>query len=684
MFYFSGKNSDSTNGGRPPYFEYKNCIPYLQGSSQVLQTWSICNNSCVDNNWKPIRDACVANAGSVDFNYSFIRPGTTGFNNELMVNCSYGGEAILGGQSNPFEANIASYIGSYKTLSMDEVIVYSTGTQGVGAGDTPAGFARVYQSAYLRNQENSIYIENISGGIVTGITGRTGCFGGSVSQKGDIVAVGAFLEGYNPTLLSYNNYDPTGAFGRVYIYNSSGELLNTIYPPQGSPPNPNAALGFGNSVTLINEDILIIGAPFTSGYKEYDYIWEGAPVGTPGWVEKVGAAYIYTTGGQLLHEITGVTGSLGASTEGLKNRYLGWQTHATQNSVVAAGPGLVLASPQTTSNKSFQVYTTGGIYQNAIGQNYDSSMLGSSPLYEALAWASCSNSEKIFFSNFETSTVFGKFTNYMVALNEDGSYNSKITIPQNASIYGATAADASDKYLLLGDPFGRSLNGSLYIMETGDLFLKEIDPPSDVPFFGFQVAANNDTYTAMNASGVFSYYLSGSIPFESFTGEIGSAFENWKGLLEHTFTGVNINFVNLGLETGRDIASNSSQEKYPLDSHIGNTRIGMESGIKAAWSYCPGGTMNVSGELGGDVHLDRWAAWRRDTTPLSEAPSGSYSIEYAMTQAIGGALGLGPDTSSGSIMYDSLEPELSFSGKFPNGLSGSIYDQNAVMGIYGI
>ena len=110
----------------------------------------------------------------------------------------------------------------------------------------------------------------------------------------------------------------------------------------------------------------------------------------------------------------------------------------------------------------------------------------------------------------------------------------------------------------------------------------------------------------------------------------------------------------------------------------------MESGDKAAWSYCPGGTMNVSGELGGDIHMDRWAAWRQDGTPTEDAPVGAYSIYYATAQAIGGALGIGVDTSAESIMYDELKPEFTFSEKFPNGLSGSPYERNAVLGIYGV
>ena len=94
--------------------------------------------------------------------------------------------------------------------------------------------------------------------------------------------------------------------------------------------------------------------------------------------------------------------------------------------------------------------------------------------------------------------------------------------------------------------------------------------------------------------------------------------------------------------------------------------------------------MNVVGELGGDIHMDRGAAWRKDETPTGDAPSGAYSIYYATAQAIGGALGFGVDTSPGSLMYNELKPEFTFAEKFPTGLSGSPYERNAAMGIYGV
>ena len=110
----------------------------------------------------------------------------------------------------------------------------------------------------------------------------------------------------------------------------------------------------------------------------------------------------------------------------------------------------------------------------------------------------------------------------------------------------------------------------------------------------------------------------------------------------------------------------------------------MEPGLSPATAYCPQGTMNTLGLLGGDIHLDEGGAWRQDGTPIEDATTDAYSIVYAVSQAIGSSLGFGTDSSPGALMYDEIKPEFTFTEKFPNGLSGSIYEENAVMGIYGV
>tara|TARA_R110000824_G_scaffold74114_4_gene188671 strand:+ start:93 stop:1190 length:1098 start_codon:yes stop_codon:yes gene_type:complete len=365
--------------------------------------------------------------------------------------------------------------------------------------------------------------------------------------------------------------------------------------------------------------------------------------------------------------------------------------------VAVGGGGVFLEDWEDyIDKKQLAFYGTGGNYLNTFGPQFSTEGFGSPATADWVIdmFGLASNSQSFFTNHTDYEGEIDyvpSFKTTIATFTNDGSYLSSVRLPTQDSVFPGAPLAASEKYLVIGDPYRGALtppyigfDGGIYIMETGDLFLKKIAAPNSIPLFGQQVAANDDTYAAMNESGLLTYSLSGTIPFTGFTGQVGAAFDQWKGLLESVFTGATINFINLGLETGTTIGSNASQASYPLNSHIGNTRIGMEPGSKAAWSYCPGGTMNVVGELGGDIHMDRGAAWRKDETPTGDAPSGAYSIYYATAQAIGGALGFGVDTSPGSLMYNELKPEFTFAEKFPNGLSGSSYERNAAMGIYGV
>ena len=593
MFYLSGKNSDSSNNGRPPYFEYINCLPYLQGSSPLLQTWSTCNKSCVDNNWKPIRDVCVANEGSVDFNYSFIRVGTTGSDDQIMVNCAYGGESVFGYQTEFFESTWANMWYSYKTLSMDTVVAYSTGFTGLSVD---ANDVSLYVSSL---KTGGLLMDSVEGARITGITGMTGGFGCSVSQKGDLVAVGAYLDRY-PDYWDWSARGK-GSFGKVYIYNTGGVLINEIYPPEGdadgdypasADSGPSGGRGFGKSVALIGNEAVLIGAPFTSGFVTGSY-----PGGAyePYWVEKAGVSYIYSTGGQLLHTLSGsATGEYGLTSEANEERLLGWQGEANETSVVAATPGLTISTDYEWYRKQLAFYGTGGNYLNTIGpkfstQGFEGADGGVYSEWSINFWTLASNSQAFYTNRIGVGYGSAKESTDIKSFANDGSYLSSVRMPTKSSPYAGGAIDASEKYLLMGDAMGPGYvaAGNLWIMETGDLFLKEIPSPNSIPFFGHQVAANNDTYAGMNESGLLAYSLSGAIPFTGFTGQVGAAFDQWKGLLESVFTGATINFINLGLETGTTIGSNASQASYPLNSHIGNTRIGMEPEAKRLGHIAP-------------------------------------------------------------------------------------------------
>ena len=94
--------------------------------------------------------------------------------------------------------------------------------------------------------------------------------------------------------------------------------------------------------------------------------------------------------------------------------------------------------------------------------------------------------------------------------------------------------------------------------------------------------------------------------------------------------------------------------------------------------------MNVSGEIGGDIHADKRSNWRRDSADPVLSPPNSYSIEYVSAQAIGTAMGFGENTSPASVMYPTFTAATTFSERFPNGLSGSTDELDAVIGLYGV
>ena len=187
------------------------------------------------------------------------------------------------------------------------------------------------------------------------------------------------------------------------------------------------------------------------------------------------------------------------------------------------------------------------------------------------------------------------------------------------------------------------------------------------------------------------------VTFSQFTGEIGDVFSEWKGLFETVFTGLTVNFINNGLETGKVVWSDRGTSQYALphasDSKIGDIRIGKvlqgEVGsppaldrISTALENRPGNLLGQSGNAGGDITINSYnTKYRLDSDTTSTADS--FSIKYLFCQQIGRVLGVYENDHQDSILYKpsnglhELYSTYSFSDYFTS-LSASRPDQDAV------
>jgi len=198
-----------------------------------------------------------------------------------------------------------------------------------------------------------------------------------------------------------------------------------------------------------------------------------------------------------------------------------------------------------------------------------------------------------------------------------------------------------------------------------------------------------------------------TVTFSQFTGEIVDSFAEWKGLLETVFTGLTVNFINKGEETGSvpwDMhgSTNSYNIPHPTDSIIGDVRIGRSNFINGYnvgntfieqqstyfsqmlstfFPYNSGCVLNQSGNYGGDIILTEGKTFRLDSQSVSDA----FSIKYIMCQQIGRMLGVTLSDHMDSILFSpkdgtaDIYANYNFSTLFPNGLSGSRPDQDLVL-----
>ncbi|MCW6036605.1 CHAT domain-containing protein [Spirulina subsalsa FACHB-351] len=177
-------------------------------------------------------------------------------------------------------------------------------------------FGASYNTSGGINKAGQAYLFNSSGQLLQTFDNPNpvdgGDFGDSVEVVGNDLLIGA----------PYNTYGGINRVGQAYLFNSSGELLQTL-----NNPNPVGDGIFGDSVTAVGNDLLI-----------------GASGNTSGGFNKAGQAYLFNSSGQLLQTFD--------NPNPFKGGYFGF-------SGAAVGSDLLIGAPWNTSggiDKAGQVY----------------------------------------------------------------------------------------------------------------------------------------------------------------------------------------------------------------------------------------------------------------------------------------------------------------------------------------
>lgn len=147
-----------------------------------------------------------------------------------------------------------------------------------------------------------------------------------------------------------------------------------------------------------------------------------------------------------------------------------------------------------------------------------------------------------------------------------------------------------------------------------------------------------------------------NLSFTGMTGMFATGFEYWKRSIEYAFTGLTVNFVNLGLETTTGVATNAS---YAVGTNnLGDIRIGASATPSIYTAYYPesGNNFTVSGGSGSNIFLSTTQIWRDETSDsyydgglLDHVSVGGYSVPFIAAQSIGMALGIDNEFDNNSV-----------------------------------